>query len=113
MEGKIFLRQVLKAMEKLDENGNIIPFTLECRTFNSNNKTGGRYRIYKAANLLQAEKLKQKIFNPMAHEYRQFRVRKNPNHWDNRTRNIELKNKMIRKIKILYIIKFNDLEVIY
>lgn len=113
MEGRIFLRQVLKEMEKLDENGNLVPFTLEVRTFNSNNKSGGRYRIYKHAKLLKAEKLKGKVFNPMSHDYRQFRVRKNPNHWENRTRNIELKNQMIRKVKILHIIKFNGLFVDY
>lgn len=113
MEGKIFLRQVLLEMEKLDNKGNLIPFTLECRTFNSNNKSGGRYRIYKVSKLLAAQKMKGKVFNPMEHEFRQFRVRRNPHHWDNRTRNLELKNGAIRKIKILYIIKFNGLEVLY
>jgi len=100
-------------MENLDDSGNLVPFTLEVRTFNSNNKSGGRYRIYKVAKLLKAQKLKGKVFNPNSHEFRQYRVRKNPNHWENRTRNIELQNQMVRKVKILYIIKFNGLEVIY
>lgn len=113
MEGMIFLRQVLIEIEKLDENKKPITFELEARTFNSNNKTGGRLVVYTSAKALQRKKLKGEIFNPFEHDYRQFRVRRNPNHWDNRTRNIETKAGMIKKVKILYITKFNGLEVIY
>lgn len=108
----IFLRQVLEIMEKKDTQGNAVPFDIEFRTFNSNNKSGGALKKYNAARLLIA-KNKQAVFNPMEHEYRQFRVRKNPNHWDNRTRNLETPSGQIRKVKILYITKFNGCQVVY
>ena len=108
----IFLRQVLEKMNEKDKLNKPIPFSIEVRTFNSNNKTGGELKVYKDAVLLLKESNGQ-VFNPMEHSYRQIRERRNPNHWDNRTRNIELKSGFIRKIKILYITKFNDMDVVY
>lgn len=112
MDEIIFLRQVLELMKKTDDQGRAVPFDIEFRTFNSNNKTGGALKKYKGARLLIAKK-KQAVFNPMEHEYRQFRVRKNPNHWDNRTRNIETPSGQVRKLKILYIDTFNGKKVVY
>ena len=109
----IFLRQVLKEMEKIGTDKKPVPFEIECRTFNTNNKSGGALKKYSNARLLVKTKSKGKVFNPYEHEYRVFRNRKNPNHWDNRTRNIELSNGMVRKLKILYITKFNGKPVAY
>ena len=108
----IFLRQVLSEMEKIGPDKKPVLFEIECRTFNSNNKSGGALKKYKCR-LLVKTKSKGKIFNPYEHDYRVFRTRKNPKHWDNRTRNVELENGMIRKIKILYITKFNGTPVAY
>ncbi|MBN8565235.1 MAG: hypothetical protein J0M25_00685 [Flavobacteriales bacterium] len=108
----IFLRQVLKEIEKTGPDKKPVLFEIEYRTFNSNNKSGGALKKYKGR-LLVKPISKGKVFNPYEHEYRVFRARKNPNHWDNRTRNIELENGMIRTIKILYIIKFNGVPVAY
>ncbi|MEN9907147.1 MAG: hypothetical protein RLZZ540_288 [Bacteroidota bacterium] len=113
MVNRIFLRQVLEEMKKTDANGNAISFDIEFRTFNRNNKMGGVLKKYQNAKLLIGKKLKGKPFIDVEHFYRPVRVRKNPNHWENKTRNIELTGGQIKKINILFITKFNNLEVIY
>lgn len=114
MEQHVFLRQVLTEMEKVDSLGNAVPFTIHYRTYNQNNKTGGRHIVYENVKLLIKPKAKKENkFIPEQHLFRQHRVRKNPNHWDNKTRNIETPAGMIKSIKILYITKFNGLEVVY
>jgi len=40
-------------------------------------------------------------------------ARKNPNHFDNKTRNLSLPSGDKRKINIRYIIEFNNQKVIY
>ena len=109
----IFLRQVLAEIEKVDALGNTQFHEIEFMTFNRNNKTGGKRTVY-TARLLKENKLKGKVFNPMEHDFRSFRSRKNPNHWDNVTRNFELKTSgLIRKVIVRYITKFNGVEVAY
>lgn len=109
----IFLREVLLAIKKVDEKGNAIPFDIEFRTYNHNNKMGGVLKSYTGAKLLIGKKLKGEKFELTTNVFREQRVRKNPNHWQNKTRNIELESGHIRKINILYITKFNDEQVIY
>lgn len=101
MEKKIFLREVLTEMKKLDTLKNPIPFDLKVRQYNRQNKTGGKIKTYKNVTLLQQPKKseKEKI--------------KDANHWQNKTRNIKLPNKKIEKINILFIIEFNNKKVIY
>lgn len=109
----IFLRQVLEQMKKTNEKGEAIPFDIELRTFNRNNKMGGVLKKYEGAKLLIGKKLKGKPFIDAEYFYREQRVRKNPNHFENRTRNIELAGGQIKKLNILFITKFNNHEVIY
>ncbi|UOX35311.1 hypothetical protein LXD69_07270 [Flavobacterium sediminilitoris] len=113
MEKHIFLRQVLEMMKTKNAFGQPIAFDLEVRTFNKNNKRGGVLMIYKNAKLLMGDKLKGKPFIEASHFYRKTRSRTNPNHWDNLTRNIELPSGQIKKIKIRYITKFNEMQVVY
>lgn len=113
MNKKIFLRQVLEIIKKTDADGKAIEFDIQFRTFNKNNKSGGALKKYQRARLLIGKKLNGKPFIDIEHFYRVDRVRKNPNHWDNRTRNIELQNGQIKKMNIRYITNFNGLEVIY
>jgi hypothetical protein len=108
----MFLRQVLEEIKKTDEKGDALPFDIEFRTYN-NNKMGGVLKRYERAKLLIGKKLKGKPFVDAEYFYRKQRVRKNPNHFDNRTRNIELPGGQIKKINILFITKFNNHEVIY
>jgi hypothetical protein len=110
---RIFLRQVLETIKKVDVQGIAIPFDIEFRTRNKNNNTGGVLKKYQNAKLLIGTKQKGKPFIDAEHFYRKERIRKNPNHFENATRNIELENGRIIKINFRYITKFNDQEVIY
>jgi len=110
MEKTIFLSEVLKIIHLKDEEGNPVKFDVEIREFSRQNKTGGKYRVYNDACLLTAKSVKgksglQKIIED--------RTKKNPRHWENRTRNIELANGEIKKISTLFIIRFNGMEVLY
>ena len=113
MNNYIFLRQVLELMAKKDAAGNPLPFDVEVRTFNANNKMGGVLKCYKDVKLLTGKKLKGKPFIEAEHFYRVGKDRRNPNHWRNCTRNIELQNGQKKKVKFRYITKFNGLEVVY
>lgn len=113
MNKTIFLRQVLEEIKKTNLIGEAIPFDIEFKTFNKNNKMGGVTKKYRNAKLLIAPKLKGKPFIDVDHFFRPTRVRKNPNHFQNRTRNIELPSGQIKKFNILYITKFNGKDVVY
>lgn len=113
MNKRIFLRQVLEDIKKTDSQGNAVAFDIEFRTRNKNNNTGGVLKKYAGAKLLIGTKQKGKPFIDAEHFYRVERVRKNPNHFENATRNIELENGRILKLNFRYITKFNGQEVIY
>lgn len=113
MVKRIFLRQAIELIERANDKGEPIPFDIEVRTFNKYNSSGGSYKIYKNVTLLVGEKLKGKAFIQVEHFFRKEKARKNPNHWDNATRNIQVKPGVVRKIHIRYIIKINGLEVVY
>ncbi len=105
MQNQIFLKEVLKEMKKLDSNKNPIPFSFFFRTYNQQNKYGGRLVSYDNATLMQAPP------EPGAVRLTQNIDFKNPNHWENHTRNIKT-NFGIKKINIFFITKFNGLEVV-
>jgi hypothetical protein len=100
MVEKIFLKDALAEMRKLDPEKKPIPFSLAVRTYNQQNWFGGKLLIYHNATLMQQPKNKK--------EYE-----KNPNHWENKTRNIKLADGTIKKIIILFIVAFNGREVVY
>ena len=112
MEKPIFLSDVLAQMRQTDAQGDPIPFDIEWRTWNKQNKMGGKLRIEKNAILCMATDKEKDIVDVLRSENRE-RVRKNPNHFRHRTRNIELQNGTVRKINILLITKFNGQSVVY
>ena len=105
MQKSILLSQVLNEMRKLEERKNPIPFTISIRTFNTQNKSGGRFVTYENATLMQPPKTAGVVRLSQDIDF------KNPNHWKNITLNIKT-NEGIKKIHILFIIKFNGLDVI-
>ena len=98
-------------MNATDPEGNPVRFDIEVREFSKQNRTGGKYKVYSEACLLRAEKRKgpkgKGLFLPENKE------RKNPGHFKNRSRNLELPSGDIKKINILFIIRFNGKNVIY
>ena len=77
------------------------------RSFNLQNKTGGKLISYEDAVLLRPPAKKGAV--RLADET----PFKNPNHWENRTRNIKLKNGEIKKIHIIFIEEFNGKKVVF
>lgn len=101
----MFLSEVLTEMKKMD--GKIpIPFSLVARTYNKQNKMGGKMKPYYDATLMRAPKMKGEIRLSQNIDF------KNPNHFKNRTRNISTEDGE-RKINILFIIEFNGYKVVY
>jgi len=110
----IFLRDVLETMRTLDPNGRAVPFSISFRTLNRQSKTGGRLKEYPEAKLvIKEENKKSDSIASLRYPKRQVTIRRRPNHWDNKTRNIKLPNGEIKKILINHIITFNGKKVVY
>lgn len=114
MENVIFLKEVLEIMDLKMPNGDAVKFDIEVFTFNRNNKEGGKLKIYNDAKKCIA-KVKNSTYKPSQLDklMQVDKAKKNPNHFENRTRNIELPNGDIRTINILFIKKFNGQKVYY
>ena len=112
----IYLSDVLEKIKTLDANGKAVTFSLKARTLNRNSRTGGKLVEYPKAKLVMPEE------NPNADSVESLRtkrkslsgIRRNPDHFGNKTRNIKLlPGGEIKKIHIRYIIEFNGQKVIY
>ena len=105
MQNQVNLMEVLTEMKKLDNKKNPIPFSISFRTYNQQNKVGGKLINEDNAMLMQAPKTPGAV---RLSEKRDFR---NPNHWKNHTRNIKT-NSGIKTVHIFFITKFNGFDVI-
>ncbi len=112
MKKEISIDEVLKSMDAVDESGRPLSFDLEVRTFSRQNKTGGNMRFYNGVRKPVA-KVFQKAKTDIEKLFSQEKERKNPYHFANRTRNIELADGSIKKVNYLFIIKFNGKKVVY
>ncbi|CAA0156888.1 conserved hypothetical protein [Tenacibaculum maritimum] len=102
------LRDVLKEMAKLDENKNPVPFSVAVRTFDKTNKKGGVLKQYHGITLMQQGKKRSLMSLASGKDV------KNPNHWENKTRNLKVPGQnRPRKTNILFIVKFNGYNVVY
>lgn len=109
----IFLKEALKIISARDCNNKPLPFSLCYRTFNSQTKKGGKLvRLAGVKNLPD----KNENSNPSLSFDAVFSLdksSKNPNHFINRTRNIELPSGDIKTIRIDFITEINGSKVIY
>ena len=103
--GFLTLKNALKIFSMKDGKGMYLPFDIEYRTFNEQTKKGGKLKQYS-----RVKYLPEAIQNPNAHQNNQLR---STNHFENRTRNIELTTGEIRKVRIDFIISINNIKVIY
>lgn len=101
----ITLKDALKIFSVKDNNGLYKPFDLTYRTFNATNKKGGKLINYDNVRYLPSAKT-----DVVVNEDKTVRP---PNHFLNRTRNIELQSGEIKSIKIDFIISINNKKVIY
>lgn len=100
--GFITLSEALKIFNLRDAKGMFVPFDIEYRTFNEQTKQGGKLKAYCGVKYL-----------PEAKATEEETTGKTPNHYKNRTRNIELSNGEIKKIRIDFIVSINNTKVIY
>ncbi|WP_421811748.1 hypothetical protein [Flagellimonas sp.] len=112
----IYLNEVLEQMKAFDDKGRAVPFSIKARTLNRNSRTGGKLLEYEKVKLVMPEE------NPNVDSVESLRtkrksmsgIRRNPAHFENKTRNIKvLPSGDIKKIHIRYIIEFNGQKVIY
>jgi hypothetical protein len=107
----IHLPLVLDWMDRLDEKGKPVPFSITFCTYSATTKTGGeRITIDNAikvigkrnGNIIQSKPASEKA------------APKNPNHFRNQTRNIMVPgSNQIRKVRIRLIECFNGKKVIW
>ena len=103
--GFITLTEALKIFNLRDANGMFLPFDIEYRTFNEQTKQGGKLKQYFGVKHLPSAKKSEEVPTDLN--------TKTPNHYKNRTRNIELPNGEIKKIRIDFIVSINNTKVIY
>ncbi|MDM1502260.1 hypothetical protein HX071_08585 [Myroides marinus] len=112
-EDYIFLNDALKLMKERLVNGQFKPFNISFRTFNGQNSSGGKLRTFEGARLLPNKNTQKKEKITIDNVLKEETTKRPPNHWTNRTRNIELPDGSVRKIRIDFIITINDKKVIY
>lgn len=114
MNNTFFLSEVLLKMSTLNSDGRAVPFSISVRTCNRWSKTGGKILSYPVAKMVMKEKnKKENSIASLSHRANRVVSKRNPNHWDNKTRNIKLPSGEIKKINILFIISFNGKKVVY
>ena len=101
----MYLSEVLTEMKKLDHKNNPIAFSIAFRTYNRQNKYGGKLIVEPNAELMQPPKTPGKVRLSQSTAFR------NANHFANRTRNIKTESG-IKKVNILFITEFNGHKVI-
>lgn len=110
---QIYLKDALKIMQLKDKEGKPFPFDLTYRTLNSQTKQGGKLKIYNGAKYLPEANPNAPQSKSVAAIFAADKPERNPMHFENRTRNIELQNGDIKKIRIDFIISINNQKVIY
>lgn len=113
MNNSISLKNALKIIEAKDTNGFPIPFDVDFRTLNRNSKTGGALRSYNGVTILTRNK--KELTEKEIAKNLQFanKAKKPPNHFENRTRNLQKQNGEIFKVNIRLITSINNQKVVY
>lgn len=113
MKHGISFDEVIKTIDRVDKDGRPYPFDISFRTLQKNSKSGGRLVTYKGVKKYVPKKSNQsKAALVKSIEYLPG-VKRNPNHFENRTRNLEFQNGEIKKIKIRHIITLNGKTMHY
>jgi hypothetical protein len=110
---KISLKEGLAILNQKDEKGTLIPFDLTYRTFNATSKQGGKLKTYSGARLLLEKNPNAAHRDTLENILTPIKKSKNANHFDNRTRNIELQDRSVVTLRIDFIISINNQEIIY
>jgi len=114
MKNEISLTDALSIINRKAKDGSAFPFDVSVRTLNRNSKTGGKLKVYNNVKLLINENSKNQTGAKLLDNVLVAQtVKRNPNHWSNRTRNIVLATGEIRKLRFRLIIDINNQKVVY
>lgn len=111
--GILSLKEALSLMAKKDELGRLIPFDMEYRTFNATSKKGGKLKFYLNSKLLLEANPNAVFKDNLENIMDSVKSVKSANHFENRTRNIELSDGSVVKVRIDFIISINNKKIIY
>ena len=110
----ITLSQALEIMNLKDRDGKPFPFDISFRTFSAITKTGGELKVYEGCTYLPSAKPGKEIPDTIYNLLDPVKAKKDPNHFENRTRNITLADgQTMRKLNIDFIDTINHYKVIY
>ena len=110
----IRLWEALEIMDSLDAHGRPQRFQVKFVTANRTTREGGEIiEVKDASKCPVTTRNGQEIFPERKTGQMQEKITRNPNHWENSTRNIRLPNGQKRKLHIRLIIEFNNKKVCY
>ena len=109
----ISLAEALKIFNQRDAKGMFVPFNISVRTFSRTTKKGGQLKVYEGVKYLPPANPEDDEQAAIHDPFAPTKVKRDPKHFENRTRNIELPSGDIKKINIDFIILINDFKVIY
>jgi hypothetical protein len=111
----IQLKDALKEMETPDATGMPRLFDMKVISWDYQRGKGGELMEFNQVSLTD---VKHSLIRPKLNEYKRENVptvtiHKNPNHKDNKTKNLRLRNGQIRKIHIRFITEYNGKQIMY
>ena len=110
----IRLWEALEIMESMDGQGRPTRFQVKFVTANRITRKGGEIiEVKDASKCPVTTRNGREIFPERKTGQMQEKITRNPNHWENSTRNIRLPNGQKRKLHIRLIIEFNKMKVCY
>ena len=113
MENGISLKNAVAIIDRVDASGNAIPFYLTFRTYQKFSKTGGKLLEYNQVKKLRSKKTIPSNASLLVAVQTPVATKRNPNHYANRTRNLELQNGDKKKIHIRLIMSINGQKIYY
>lgn len=113
MKETISLIEAIEIIDRQDKSGHSIPFDLTFRSLQRNSKSGGKLYEYNQVKKYRKEKFKHSEAALKTAAESSIKFSKNPNHFENRTRNLELQNGEIKKIHIRLMISINGKQIVY
>ena len=109
----ISLSGALEVMNRKDVDGEFFPFDCTVRTFNRHSKTGGNLMELRQVQLLPLSGKLKKTSTRVEDLRKLPGIERNPNHFENKTRNVKLPNASVKKINLNFLISINGVNVIY
>lgn len=113
MKNEISFSDAMAIIDKVDKQGNAYPFDILFRTLQRNSKTGGRLIEYKQVIKYRPKKYIANHTSLLASVQSGPTIKRDPNHYKNRTRLLELQNGDKKKIHIRLIDTINGKKMHY